>query len=31
MCTDYRRTQTYAEYMETFSQTDVPLILPEPH
>ena len=30
MCTDYRRTQSYAQYVEAFSDTAFPLIFPEP-
>ena len=31
MCTDYRRTASYRDYVETFSETAIPLVFPEPH
>ena len=31
MCTDYRRTRTYAQYVEIFRHTAFPLIFPEAH
>ena len=31
MCTDYRRSKGYWQYRGEFSETRVPLVLPEPH